>query len=74
MTGNEFRGSFWGPANRSNRERLCKRLGIVSFAGLPLRRLGWTGFVNALGDHYGLDVRTFTCEARFIDALADCVK
>jgi hypothetical protein len=32
--------------------------------------LGWTGFVNALGDNYGLDVRNFTCETVFMDALA----
>lgn len=70
MTSNEFRATFYGPANKLNRERLCVRLGIKGFAGLPLKRIGWAGFVNALGDHHGLDVRNFTCEAVFIEALA----
>lgn len=50
MTSNEFRATFYGPANKLNRERLCVRLGIKGFAGLPLKRIGWAGFVNALGE------------------------
>lgn len=70
MTANDFHNTFYGPANKLNRERLCGRLGIKGFAGLPLKRIGWAGFVNAVGDHYSLDVRNFTCEVSFIDALA----
>jgi hypothetical protein len=70
MTRNEFMATFYGPANKSNRERVCRQLGISSFAGVPLKRLGWAGFVNAVGDYYQLDVRNFTCEAAFIEALA----
>jgi hypothetical protein len=70
MTRNEFMGTFYGPGNRGNRERTLADAGIVSFAGIPAKRLGWAGFVNALGDRYKLDVREFTCEAVFIEALA----
>lgn len=71
MTNVEFYNMFYGPSNRKNREDLCRHFGITGFAGLPLKRMGWTGFVNAVADHFKLDVRNFTCEARFIDALAE---
>jgi len=70
MTANQFRATFYGPANKGNREQQMKNLGITRPMGLPLKQAGWTGFVNALGDHYGLDVRNFSCEAVFIEALA----
>jgi hypothetical protein len=74
MTNTEFHNTFYGPSNQLNRERLCRHLEITGFAGLNLKRMGWTGFINALGDHYKLDVRNFTCQAKFIDALADMLK
>ena len=70
MTNPQFYNTFYGPANKSNRKKLCVHLGISGFAGLSLNRMGWTGFVNALGDYYGLDVRNFSCQAAFIDELA----
>jgi hypothetical protein len=41
MTRNEFMGTFYGPGNRGNRERTLADAGIVSFAGIPVKRLGW---------------------------------
>lgn len=73
MTSAKFYSYFYGPRNQRNRELLLAREGITSFAGIPIKRIGWTGFVNALGDNYGLNVRDFTCEARFIDALVERV-
>lgn len=73
MTSQEFLNTFYGPVNRHNREKLLAREGIGGFAGLPIKRLGWTGFINALGDRHGLDVRNFGCEAAFVDALAERV-
>ena len=70
MTSVEFMNLFFGPRNKPNREQTMKHYGISSFSGIPAKRLGWTGFVNALGDKFNLDVRNFSCEARFIDALA----
>ncbi len=70
MTETEFHNAFYGPANKRNRAALCKRYDIAGFAGLPLSRIGWSGFVNALGDRFGLDVREFGCHAAFMDALA----
>lgn len=74
MTANEFRNHFWGPANEPNRRALLRSYEIQSFAGLTVRRLGWTGFINALGDKFSLDVRNFTCEAVFLEELASRVK
>jgi hypothetical protein len=70
VTRNEFMATFYGPRNQRNRELMLAGEGILMFAGIPFTRLGWSGFVNALGDNYGLDVRNFTCEAVFMDALA----
>jgi len=74
MTECEFHTTFYGPRNTPNREKLCKHLGITGFAGLSLKRMGWTGFVNALGDYHGLDVRNFSCQATFMDAIAEKIK
>jgi len=70
MTHMEFHNAFYGPRNKASRVAVCKRYDITSFAGLPLSCMGWTGFVNALGDKFGLDVREFSCHATFMDALA----
>jgi hypothetical protein len=70
MTANEFRATFFGPQNQTNRTKALLNLGISGFAGVPAKRCGWTAFVNAMGDYYGLDVRNFSCEAKFIEALA----
>jgi len=73
MTSIEFEQTFYGPANELNRERFCEHLGITGFAGLPLKRIGWVGFVHVVGNYYGLDIRDFTCYARFEDAVAEKV-
>lgn len=74
MTSNDFRFAYWGPANKLNREKTLRHFGITRPMGLPVKQCGWTGFVNALGDHFKLDVRNFTCEAVFIEALAEKLK
>lgn len=70
MTETEFRNTFYGPRNKANRAAMCGRYDITGFAGLSLSRMGWTGFVDALGDRFGLDARKFSCHAAFMDALA----
>jgi hypothetical protein len=62
MTRNEFMGTFYGPGNRGNRERTLADAGIVSFAGIPAKRLGWAGLAIAT---------SWTCGSSvFIEALA----
>jgi hypothetical protein len=73
MTSSWFRLTFYGPRNKENREKCLKMHGIKGFAGLHVSRVGWTGFVNALGDYFHLDVRDFSCEAKFIEVLASKV-
>jgi hypothetical protein len=70
MTSIDFKDTFSGPANKHNREVICKSLGITRFAGVPLKSVGWTGRKNAVGDYFNLDVRNFVCEAAFESALA----
>jgi hypothetical protein len=73
MTSSDFSLVFYGPRNEANREKCLKMHEITSFAGVPAKQLGWTGFVNALGDRFRLDVRDFSCEAKFIEVLASKV-
>ena len=70
MTRDQFYATFWGPHNYRNRGRLCNRLGIVRFDGYTVRHSGWSCFMAALGYHYNLLIRDFSCLATFEDALA----
>jgi hypothetical protein len=67
MTSSWFRLTFYGPRNKENREKCLKMHGVTA------SQVGWTGFVNALGDYFHLDVQDFSCEAKFIEVLASKV-